>query len=100
MRISWLRLVYGVVARKFGDPAFQGIVERLDYLKELGADALWLSPINRSPEGDYGYAVVDYFDLNPDFGAKDDLILAGCDLITDQEMTELARRLTPVEGFR
>jgi AcrR family transcriptional regulator len=34
------------------------------------------------------------------FKSKDELILAGCDLITDQEMTELARRLTPVEGFR
>jgi AcrR family transcriptional regulator len=33
------------------------------------------------------------------FKSKDELILAGCDLITDQEMTELARRLTPVEGF-
>lgn len=34
------------------------------------------------------------------FKSKDELILAGCDLITDQEMTELARRLSPVEGFR
>src|SRR5262245_18288697 len=34
------------------------------------------------------------------FKSKDELILAGCDLITDQEMSELARRLTPVEGFR
>ena len=34
------------------------------------------------------------------FKSKDDLILAGCDMITDQEMSELARRLTPIEGFR
>ena len=34
------------------------------------------------------------------FKSKDELILAGCDLITDQEMTELARRVAPVEGFR
>jgi len=65
-------VVYGVVVRKFGDPGFPGIVQRLDYLRELGVDALWLSPINVSPGGDYGYAVVDYFKLNPDFGSEDD----------------------------
>jgi len=71
---AWIEsaVVYGVVVRKFGDPAFQGIVDRLDYLKDLGVDALWLSPINTSPSGDYGYAVVDYFGINPDFGTKDD----------------------------
>lgn len=71
---AWIEnaVVYGAVVRKFGDPAFAGIVDRLDYLKDLGVDALWLSPINRSPAGDYGYAVVDYFDVNPDFGTKDD----------------------------
>jgi len=71
---AWVEqaIVYGVIVRKFGDPAFQGIVEKLDYLKDLGVNALWLSPINRSPAGDYGYAVVDYFDVNPDFGSKDD----------------------------
>ncbi len=65
-------VVYGVVVRKFGDPGFPGIVERLDYLRDLGVNALWLSPINVSPGGDYGYAVVDYFKLNPDFGSEDD----------------------------
>jgi cyclomaltodextrinase len=65
-------VVYGVIPRKFGDPAFPGIVERLDELKDLGASALWLSPINRSPGGDFGYAVLDYFDVNPNFGSKDD----------------------------
>ncbi|MFL5801976.1 MAG: alpha-amylase family glycosyl hydrolase [Roseiflexaceae bacterium] len=72
---AWVEqaVVYGVIPRKFGDPAFQGITKKLDYLKDLGIDALWLSPINRSPAGDFGYAVVDYFDVNPDFGTKDDL---------------------------
>jgi glycosidase len=71
---AWVEnaVVYGVVVRKFGDPAFQGVIDRLDYLKDLGVNAMWLSPINRSPAGDYGYAVVDYFDVNPDFGTKDD----------------------------
>lgn len=71
---AWIdsAVIYGVVMRKFGDPALPGLVERLDYLRELGVDALWLSPINVSPGGDYGYAVVDYFKLNPDFGSEDD----------------------------
>ncbi len=71
---AWIEkaVVYGVILRKFGDQGFAGIAEKLDYLKDLGVDALWLSPINRSPRGDFGYAVVDYFDVNPDFGTKDD----------------------------
>lgn len=71
---AWVEntVVYGTIPRKFGDPAFQGVIDRLDYLKDLGVDALWLAPINKSPAGDYGYAVIDYFDVNPDFGTKDD----------------------------
>ena len=71
---AWVEsaIVYGVIPGKFGDPAFQGIVEKLDYLKDLGINALWLSPINKSPHGDFGYAVVDYFAVNPDYGTKDD----------------------------
>jgi glycosidase len=71
---AWIEsaVVYGVVVRKFGDPGFEGIADRLDYLKDLDIDALWLSPINRSPSGDYGYGVVDYFDVNPNFGTKED----------------------------
>ena len=71
---AWIEnaVVYGVIPRKFGDPAFAGIIEKLDYLKDLGVNALWLSPINRSPGGDFGYAVVDYFDVNPDFGTRED----------------------------
>ena len=70
---AWIdnAVVYGVIPRKYGDPAFAGIVDKLDYLEDLGVDALWLTPINRSPGGDFGYAVVDYFDVNPDFGTKD-----------------------------
>jgi glycosidase len=71
---AWVEraIVYGVIPGKFGDPAFPAIVERLDYLQELGVNALWLAPINRSPGGDFGYAVVDYFDVNPDYGTKED----------------------------
>jgi glycosidase len=65
-------VVYGVIPRKFGDQPFVAITERLDYLRDLGVNALWLSPITNSPPGDFGYAVIDYFDVHPDFGSKED----------------------------
>ena len=71
---AWVEkaVVYGVIPGKFGQPAFRAITERLDYLADLGVNALWLAPINVSPPGDYGYAVVDYFELNPAYGTKED----------------------------
>jgi glycosidase len=71
---AWVEraIVYGVIPRNFGDPAFQAVVNRLDYLQELGINALWLAPVNVSPSGDYGYAIVDYFALNPNYGSKED----------------------------
>jgi cyclomaltodextrinase / maltogenic alpha-amylase / neopullulanase len=71
---AWVEtaVVYGVVPGKFGQPAFNAITKRMDKLAELGITALWLAPINLSPPGDYGYAVVDYFELNPGYGSRDD----------------------------
>lgn len=71
---AWVEkaIVYGIVPNKFGHPAFNAITERLDDLADLGINAIWLAPINVSPPGDYGYAVVDYFDLNPGYGTKED----------------------------
>lgn len=65
-------IVYGVIPRNFGSPGFRAIRERLDDLADLGIDALWLAPVNVSPPGDYGYAVVDYFELNPQYGTKEE----------------------------
>jgi glycosidase len=71
---AWVEsaVVYGVIPRNFGSPAFEAITARLDYLAELGVTALWLAPVNVSPPGDYGYGVVDYFNLNPKYGTQDD----------------------------
>ncbi|MBI5667431.1 MAG: alpha-amylase [Chloroflexi bacterium] len=71
---AWVEntVVYGVIPRNFGSEGFQSIIDRLDYLKDLGVNALWLAPINQSPPGDYGYAVVDYFDVDKRYGTKDD----------------------------
>ena len=50
-----------------------GIIKRLDYLKELGVDALWLSPVCRSPQDDNGYDISDYQDIAAMFGSLSDM---------------------------
>jgi len=53
---------------------FNGIIEKLDYLSDLGINCIWLLPFFRSPEMDNGYDVEDYFSINPKFGTYDDFI--------------------------
>ena len=50
-----------------------GIIEKLDYLKELGVDIVWLSPCYRSPLADQGYDISDYYDIAPRFGTMEDM---------------------------
>ncbi len=50
----------------------RGIIEKLDYLKDLGIDALWLSPIYDSPLDDNGYDIRDYYKILSDFGTMED----------------------------
>lgn len=50
-----------------------GIIEKLDYLKDLGVDIIWLSPCYRSPLADQGYDISDYYDIDPRFGTMDDM---------------------------
>ena len=50
-----------------------GIIEKLDYLKELGVDIVWLSPCYRSPHADQGYDISDYYDIDPRFGTMEDM---------------------------
>jgi maltose alpha-D-glucosyltransferase/alpha-amylase len=51
---------------------FRGLIEKLDYLQELGVTALWLLPFYPSPLRDDGYDIADYFDVNPNYGTLDD----------------------------
>ena len=55
----------------FGD--IPGVIEKLDYLQELGVDYLWLTPFFISPQRDNGYDVADYRKINPQFGTMEDL---------------------------
>lgn len=48
-----------------------GIIGKLDYLKELGVDIIWISPVYKSPLVDQGYDISDYYDINPLFGDMD-----------------------------
>lgn len=51
----------------------RGIISRLDYLKELGVDIIWLSPIYQSPLVDQGYDISDYYSIDPRFGTMEDM---------------------------
>ena len=51
---------------------FRGLIEKLDYLQELGVTALWLLPFYPSPLKDDGYDIANYFDVNPNYGTLDD----------------------------
>jgi glycosidase len=72
---AWLEdaVVYGVVPFLFGDPAFDAVTARLPKLAELGVNTLWLSPIFESPDGDFGYAVDDYFAVRDEWGTTESL---------------------------
>ena len=81
----WTRaVVYQIYPRSFADSDGDGIGDlggirgRLDYLAELGVDALWLSPVYPSPQHDNGYDISDYQEIEPVFGslAEFDLLLA------------------------
>ncbi|MCO7125070.1 alpha,alpha-phosphotrehalase [Sporolactobacillus shoreicorticis] len=50
-----------------------GVIEKLDYLKKLGVDVLWLTPMYQSPQNDNGYDISDYYSLQPEYGTMEDL---------------------------
>ena len=72
-------VIYQVYPRSFQDSNGDGIgdlpglIERLDYLQELGIDAIWLSPVCKSPQADNGYDISDYRDIDPMFGTLADM---------------------------
>lgn len=71
--------VYQVYPRSFKDSDgdsvgdLQGIIEKLDYLAELGIDVLWLSPVYESPNDDNGYDISNYYGIMDEFGTMEDM---------------------------
>ena len=72
-------VVYQIYPKSFQDSNgdgigdIQGIISRLDYLRELGVDALWISPMYCSPQDDNGYDISDYRNIDPMFGTMEDM---------------------------
>jgi alpha-glucosidase len=77
---NWWRhaVIYEIYPRSFGDTNgdglgdINGITEHLDYLKDLGIDAIWISPCFPSPQVDFGYDVSDYKAIAPEYGTMAD----------------------------
>ena len=73
------KTVYQIYPKSFCDSNgdgigdLRGIISRLDYLKDLGVDILWLSPCFRSPMVDQGYDISDYYSIDPMFGTMEDM---------------------------
>ncbi|WP_186578698.1 alpha,alpha-phosphotrehalase [Aquibacillus kalidii] len=67
-------VVYQIYPKSFNDTTgngvgdIKGIIEKLDYLKELGVDVLWLTPIYQSPQRDNGYDISDYYQIYEEYG--------------------------------
>jgi oligo-1,6-glucosidase len=80
MKVEWWKkaVVYQIYPRSFCDSNgdgigdINGIISKLDYLKGLGVDVLWLSPVYQSPMVDNGYDISDYCAINPEFGTMAD----------------------------
>lgn len=72
-------VVYQIYPRSFKDSNgdgigdIKGIIEKLDYLKELGIDVIWLSPVYKSPNDDNGYDISDYRNIMDEFGTMEDM---------------------------
>ena len=81
------KTVYQIYPKSFRDSNrdgvgdLRGVLEKLDYLQELGVDYLWLTPFFVSPQNDNGYDVADYRNIDPLFGTMEDLekLIAGAD---------------------
>lgn len=80
MKQPWWKtsVVYQIYPKSFNDSTgsgvgdLQGIVEKLDYLKTLGVDVIWLTPVYQSPQRDNGYDISDYYSIHEEYGTMED----------------------------
>ena len=91
MKKKWWhdKVAYQIYPKSFQDSNgdgigdLRGIISRLDYLKELGIDIVWLSPIYKSPFVDQGYDISDYYNIAEEFGTMEEF---------DELLTEAKKR--------
>jgi len=92
------KVVYQVYPKSFKDSNgdgigdLKGIIQKLDYIKGLGIDYLWITPIFISPQNDNGYDVADYYNIDPMFGTMEDMD----ELITQSNKREIGIMLDMV----
>jgi len=87
MKKNWWKnsVVYQIYPRSFCDSNgdgigdINGICSKLWYLKELGIDVIWLSPVYASPNADNGYDISDYYAISPEYGTVDDMKTLICE---------------------
>ena len=80
MKRNWWKeaVAYQVYPRSFNDSNGDGIgdlpglIEKLDYLKTLGVDYIWMTPFYVSPQKDNGYDIADYYKIDPRYGTMED----------------------------
>jgi trehalose-6-phosphate hydrolase len=80
MEEAWWRksTVYQIYPKSFNDTTgtgvgdIEGIIQKLDYIKELGTDVIWLTPIYSSPQRDNGYDISDYYSIYKEYGTMED----------------------------
>lgn len=80
MQKTWWKesIIYQIYPRSFNDSNgdgigdIKGIIDKLDYIKSLGVDVIWVCPVYKSPNDDNGYDISDYYQIMDDFGTMDD----------------------------
>ncbi len=101
-KVPWWKtaVFYQIYPRSFADGNgdgmgdLAGILSRLNYLRDLGVDALWLSPHYSSPQFDCGYDMLNYSGVAPEYGTLDDLRR-----FLDKEQRDITFRLAPFEVY-
>ena len=89
-------VVYQIYPRSFYDANgdgigdLRGIIEKLDYIRDLGANVIWLCPVYKSPMDDNGYDIADYYHIDEAFGTDEDM---------DELIAEAKKRGSPVDGI-
>ncbi|WP_010529372.1 alpha,alpha-phosphotrehalase [Lentibacillus jeotgali] len=80
MNEAWWQktVVYQIYPKSFNDSTgngmgdIQGIIQKLDYIQQIGVDVIWLTPVYQSPQNDNGYDISNYYDIEPAYGTMDD----------------------------